>query len=1386
MLQLYDLNKVKISNLTLYKDLKIQSVLNNGDKTLSFSYPSRSSDEIKEEGYIRTKTHEFVIKEISTNGDWKSIKAVLNVEDLEGKTWEHFDTPNQTITECLTLALAGTGWMIEYCNETKKRTIRKTNCSTWDIIQEIKKTYFVEMEFDTLNKRINIAKKLGNDKGVYFIDSLNLKDLDVKSNSYDFCTRLIAIGEDDLKVTVENYQYSSKKKTIIWKAEKYTDENSLREDAIVKLEELSKPYRSYGADIVDLASINEKYSILSYGLGDIITLISKEEGIKEKQRIVKMVEYPDEPDKNTCEIANTVLTFEDMQKEYEDTSKTVNNITSSNGTISEGAIKGTVEKITIKKADIESLNAVEIRVGDLEATSATITQLDVANANIANLQANKADIGELNAGVGRINILESSVGDIKTLVNGNLTSNNIQSLILSSDKVTVANGFIKNAMIENVDVGKILAGDISTNKFRIKSDNGGIEIVGATQQFKDKNNRVRIQMGQDTQGNFNFILRGEDGTTTLIDHNGIKEKAIADDLIKGNMISENAVGGKQIDYNSFTEEFNADTNTHALKSSKVLLDKDNQTLDVAFNSLSTKVDSAPPSITTESSINKLDGAIDGMLKLNSIKGKTLQNLFKLNTIIEGSDSIGYWYYRNIHPISDLSNKTVTVFNPTSREIQSSIRTLDNTFIEEIVIPAYSKKVVTLVSNRKIYTATGLKSKGWTEANKTELKAMVLEGDYTNKPIPDYFDGIRSVGESGENLEFISCGKNVFNGDMVFGSVKIEDGTVASNYVRMLTDFIRVKPNTSYKLSGYGSYTISWVTFYDVNKIYLGQVLNYGYKQGNSTLLIPNNAHYCRQCFQHSTTLVQSDLDYINNNFQIEEETVSTNHETYQEHRQLIPLTEQLRGFNGIMDIAKGGLVTKNIDKAVLDENRGWATYSLTTNETYVTFYTSLPSGLKNAPILCDTLPVDHSMYLGTKSMIASGTATGLGIFISLLKYSLTTPDINGFKAWLQANPVTVYFQLATPVETPIKVEQYMKQFKDGYFLTEGSLINPTIELEYSTSIASATSMMKEVTESNTTALNIQQGKIDSLISNTTIIKDGQSIQLKDAYNSTVATVNSINSVISTHTSKIDALTGQITDVETKTNEVIRDLDGVKTSVSSATITANSALSKATEAKQTADGFSQRVGNIETNYATTSAMNSAIAQSATGIKSEVSNTFVSKTDATLTYATKASMTLTENQLRLDFNSIDVTNLLRNSSFSNREISGWALSGVNLYDSNPSYFMPYDGWRAFSLATDRGLLYQSSMVKDRLPKRNTKYTFSLSSITESNIETFRLYIDYKLGSTYVGNQIVNLKAGYNVNRYSVTFTTKDIEYDTFLFYIEIKPKAGTTGYRVFSIG
>ncbi|WP_367657576.1 phage tail spike protein [Clostridium saudiense] len=604
----------------------MESELSTGDKTLSFLYPLNLSKEIKEEGYIRNKTDEFVIKEVSTQGNWKSIKAKLNVEDLEGKVFESFDTTNETITDCINLALAGTGWIVGSCDVTRRRTVRKTNSSSWDIIQEARKVYRCELEFDTLNKKVNIYEKRGIDKGVYFLDSLNLKDLSIQSDSYDFYTRIIAKGKDNLKVTLENFQYSNKIKTYIWKDERYTDIESLTEDAEAKLDELSKPYRAYSATVIDLANISkEDYKdILSYSLGDIITLVSKENEIKEKQRIVKMVEYPDEPDRNTCEIANTTLSFEDIQKEFQDTTDTVNNITTDNGTVDGSTIDGisteqiydfeaSVGKITdltvvnariddlyANKANISELNAVIANVAELNATKANITDLNTINANIQNLIAadatinnaliGKADITELNAVKGTITSLDSKIANIETLVNGNLSSENIQAGGITSDKLTIANGFITNAMIASLDVAKINAGDISTTKFRIVSDSGNMLIYDNTIQISDKN-RVRVQIGKDASNDYNMYVWDSAGKL-MFDATGLKADGIKNKIIRDDMISDNAnIDGAKINISSLVTEINKDTNTSVIKSSKVQLDTVGQTLEVAFNSLKTNVDS---------------------------------------------------------------------------------------------------------------------------------------------------------------------------------------------------------------------------------------------------------------------------------------------------------------------------------------------------------------------------------------------------------------------------------------------------------------------------------------------------------------------------------------------------------------------------------------------------------------------------------------------------------------------------------------------------------------------------------------------------------------------------------------------------------------------------
>ena len=144
-------------------------------------------------------------------------------------------------------------------------------------------------------------------------------------------------------------------------------------------------------------------------------------------------------------------------------------------------------------------------------------------------------------------------------------------------------------MIETLSANKINTGIINTNNVSIQSEDGSMIINGTTQQFKDKNNKVRIQIGKDATGNFTFALFSQDGKGVLIDETGIKSGAVPDGLIVNDMVADNAnISGGKLDISSVISSINGNENT--LNSSKIKFDDTNQTLDIAFNQLKSKVE----------------------------------------------------------------------------------------------------------------------------------------------------------------------------------------------------------------------------------------------------------------------------------------------------------------------------------------------------------------------------------------------------------------------------------------------------------------------------------------------------------------------------------------------------------------------------------------------------------------------------------------------------------------------------------------------------------------------------------------------------------------------------------------------------------------------------
>lgn len=331
-MQIFNDKKQRVGILKGFKDRKIVKTLNSGDRELSFKYPSDGEkvDQLKEEYYIRTKDDEYVIRKKKTGVQFNEYTAQLNVEELEGAVFPYgFESKEQTIRACLEFAFEGTGWKVGVCQITKKRTINKDEeTNAWDVLQDCLSTYRVECKIRSLEKTIDIYEQIGTDRGRYFIEGLNLKKLTVTSDTYDFYTRLIPLGKDGIgiewlgKPYLENYQYSSKIKTYVWSDERCTNTTSLIEDGIAKLEEMSKPYVAYKADVIDLARQSKKYSsVFDFDIGDTVWMISKSTKTKEKQRIVKLTEYPESPQSNTVELSNATKTFAEVQQEATDQAK---------------------------------------------------------------------------------------------------------------------------------------------------------------------------------------------------------------------------------------------------------------------------------------------------------------------------------------------------------------------------------------------------------------------------------------------------------------------------------------------------------------------------------------------------------------------------------------------------------------------------------------------------------------------------------------------------------------------------------------------------------------------------------------------------------------------------------------------------------------------------------------------------------------------------------------------------------------------------------------------------------------------------------------------------------------------------------------------------------
>lgn len=335
MIKIYDSAHNFLSLLDVVKDCYTTEVLANGTKTLAFKAPLTdiNINNLQEENYIETINYSYVIKEVnSEDNEFLEVYCNADLEALEGNVIFHFDCYETNPENGYKYCVKNTGWTVQYKGKIKTIfTLQEPYKTSLEGIRAIAEMWNQELWFDTKNKVLYVYdfNGMGAQLGAYYSNELDLKTLTKQSNSYDYATVLYPYGKDGLTIKtvnndkeyLENYTYSSKYLQKIWIDEEIEYPDILLDKAKIYLDSIAQPKASYQ---VALAQIGDNLS-----LGDQILLIDKIKRVKQKQRTVKIVRYPFEPERSMVEISNLqpdlTLSLLDGQKKIDKELKYIKN-----------------------------------------------------------------------------------------------------------------------------------------------------------------------------------------------------------------------------------------------------------------------------------------------------------------------------------------------------------------------------------------------------------------------------------------------------------------------------------------------------------------------------------------------------------------------------------------------------------------------------------------------------------------------------------------------------------------------------------------------------------------------------------------------------------------------------------------------------------------------------------------------------------------------------------------------------------------------------------------------------------------------------------------------------------------------------------------------------
>lgn len=412
-----------------------------------------------------------------------------------------------------------------------------------------------------------------------------------------------------------------------------------------------------------------------------------------------------------------------------------------------------VDTAKITYATITNLTAVKGDVDYLKVNNLTVDKANLLYASIERMEVVEGQIRNLN-----VDDLKAQVANINTLMFGSASGGSLTTEFSNSIVANIGDAQIKSAMIESIAADKITSGKIYTNLVEILSESGNLDILDNTIQIKDDNKVTRVQIGKDANSDYNMYVWDKSGNL-MFDALGLTENGVKREIIRNDMIKEDAnIAASKLDIESLFTVINED-GSHTLKSSKIYVDANKQTLDVAFKNMTTNVTNLQNAVTTQGTqLTAVQGQISSKVWQQDINTtvNNLQiggrNLFQNTGYTRGDLYLG-WYQTTTTVHKDEIVEDNATLSGKARKITYVEAGSQGAYID---IPAslkskknLQKKVYTqsclLKANKAISVTWGNSSPGFnkstvnvsTEWQKFEIKTTVVV-NYVFSKLTEFF------------------------------------------------------------------------------------------------------------------------------------------------------------------------------------------------------------------------------------------------------------------------------------------------------------------------------------------------------------------------------------------------------------------------------------------------------------------------------------------------------------------------------------------------------------------------------------------------------------------------------------------------------------------------